>query len=341
MKEILSQLIGLHALGEDQTFSTLEQMMQDGGETPTDAQIAGYLFGTGCRMLTSSELVGAARCLRSHMTQVPLPKLAMLDTCGTGGSGFSTFNTSTAVAFVCAAAGQPVAKHGNRASTSKSGSADVLERLGLCLDLNAEQIAQSVQTTGFGFMFAPMHHAATKRVQRIRRELGFRTIFNFIGPLSNPAGAAFQLLGVSSLEMLPVMAEALRDLGTKNALVVRGEEGLDEISLTAPTTVYELRDQQLDCYTLRPEDFGFQSVEMREIEVASAEESAERMQKLFSGEPGPLRDLVLLNAGAALYVSTAAKDIAEGISLAQECIDSGKVSAKVTEVVEFTNGVSS
>jgi len=264
----------------------------------------------------------------------------LLDTCGTGGSGFSTFNTSTAVAFVCAAAGQPVAKHGNRASSSTSGSADVLESLGVYLELSAVEVAECLEQTNFGFMFAPSHHPATKRVARIRKELGFRTIFNFLGPLSNPAGAQYQLLGVSGVsaeEMLPLMAQALRTLGTEHALLVRGDEGLDELSISTTSTVFEVRNGEVSNYQVRPEEFGLLRVPIEQLLVKSAVESAQVMRSMFSGTSSPYADLVSLNAGAALYVSARAESIAAGVEMAKECLASGDVLKKLEQVIAVTS----
>jgi anthranilate phosphoribosyltransferase len=270
----------------------------------------------------------------------PLNDSGLLDTCGTGGSGLNTFNTSTAAAFVAAAAGQPVAKHGNRAATSACGSADVLRELGVNLELTITQLAECLAATNFCFFFAPNHHPATKRVQVIRRELGVRTIFNFLGPLSNPAGATRQLLGVSQLRMVVPMAEALRVLGARHALVVRGEDGLDEISTTGPSLIAEVKDGEVSHYTISPEDFGLPCVSFAEIEGGLPRVAASRMRAVLEGERNAYSDLVALNAGAALYISGKAESIGDGVGLARTILSSKAALEVLENVIRFSKTAS-
>jgi anthranilate phosphoribosyltransferase len=264
---------------------------------------------------------------------LPAGSTEILDTCGTGGSGLNTFNTSTASAFVCVAAGQPVAKHGNRAATSACGSADVLEALGIKLELSPEQELQCLKETGFCFMFAPFHHPATKRVVAIRRELGIRTIFNFLGPLSNPAGARFQVVGVSEPRLMRTIAEALQQLGSTQALVVRGEDGLDEISPCSATHIVELRNGEITEYDIAPEDFGLSLSQHQDIEGSQAKEAAVRLREVLSGKESPLRNLIALNAGAGLYVSGKASSIKEGVEQALDVLSGGKAIEVLDTVV--------
>lgn len=341
MKGYLRELMRGEPLSEIQTFKIFDLLMEGTADEISDAQIGAYFFGTDFRLVNSAELVGAARSLRTHMVTVDLhsrlPQADFLDTCGTGGSGLDTFNTSTAAAFVCAAAGQYVAKHGNRGATSKCGSADILEALGIKVTLTPSQIIDCCVQTKFCFMFAPLHHPATARVGRIRKELGVRTIFNFLGPLVNPAMVDYQLLGVSKREMVPEIAEALSVLGAKRALVVNGGDGIDELTLTERSQVIEVSGSTKKEYSVTPEDFGLKRVKFSDIKGGTPAESVKRMRELMDGAKGPYRDLVLLNSGAALYLCNRASTIAEGIKLAEETIDSGKVKALIARIGEVTN----
>lgn len=291
----------------------------------SDDLIKEYLLSTSNRIVGYEELAGAATSLREKMYS-PWQELpsSLLDTCGTGGSGLNTFNTSTAVSFITAAAGVPTSKHGNRGRTSKSGSADVLEALGLKLDLAAEQTEGQLKNFNWCFLFAPLFHPATKRVQQIRKDIGVRTIFNFLGPLLNPMSASSQVIGVSSEEMLPVIANALAELGTHKALVVRGDDGLDEISVTTFTKVFEVTGGKVVEMRFEPEDFGLPRQSIEEVAGSEPQRSAERIKAILRGESDPCRNLVLLNAGAALYVANAAPTILAGTALASETIKSGK-----------------
>ena len=340
MKEIFKKLSSGSSLSESETTLIFEGMMGSENQI-SDAMIGAYLMATAGRLPTADELVGGAVALRKHMNKVELKHFnfegGVVDTCGTGGSGLDTFSVSTASAFVVAGTGQKVAKHGNRASTSRSGSADVLEALGVKLDISSEQIASCIEKANFGFMFAPGHHPATKRVVGIRKELGFRTIFNFLGPLSNPAGAKAQVLGVSTREMCRPMADALSRLGVQRAMVVHGEDGLDEITLTGKSFVSEVNVKRITEYEMTPEDFGLKTVEFKDIAGDVPEKNAEKIHSILKGEKTPYRDLIILNAGAALFVAGKAETIKEGVAAAAVSIDSGWAREVLETVVEISN----
>lgn len=340
MKDLFRVLLSGEALGKEHTFEIVTRMMVGADEPLSEAQIGAYLFATAARAIHPDELTGGARALRSYMVSVnaaSMSKEELLDTCGTGGSGKNTFNTSTVGAFVCAAAGQYVAKHGNRGSTSKCGSVDLLEALGVKFALEPEQVLECLAETKFCFMFAPKHHAATARVGKIRKELGFRTIFNFLGPLSNPAAASYQLLGVSDGSMVEPIAKALMGLGIKRAMVVSGEDGLDEITLTTSTLVTEIEGEKLHSYRISPSDFGLAEVPFSSIEGFEAEQSAERVRELLDGKKDAYRDLVAVNAGAALYVCGKAESLKGGVEIAYQAIDSGRAKETLMKVIEVSN----
>jgi anthranilate phosphoribosyltransferase len=263
------------------------------------------------------------------------PPANMVDTCGTGGDGAQTFNISTAAAIVAAAAGARVAKHGNRAATSLSGSADVLEALGVRIDLPFLEIGKAIRTIGIGFLFAQAAHTATRHAMPARKQIGVRTIFNLLGPLTNPAGAQAQVLGVYSADVLELVAETLRELGAKRAMVMHGSGGLDEISLAGPTQMVELKDGVLQRYEMTPEDFGMKRAPLGEIRGGSAAENAALIRSLFDGERGAGQDIVAINAGAALVVTGSAKTLREGAELAGEVMRSGGARAKLEEMLKF------
>lgn len=333
----MSDLSFSEPLSEDQTKALIDSFLDNNA---SDNIIRSYLEATSNRVIDYRELIGAVKSLRQHMLKLDLSlelqAKGILDTCGTGGSGLHTFNTSTAAAFVCAASSQPVAKHGNRAASSLCGSADVIEALGINLDLSIEQLARCLKQTNFCFMFAPKHHASTKRVAVIRRELGKRTIFNFLGPLCNPAQASFQVLGVSDYRMLEIVAKALPALGVKKALVVRGHDGLDEISLCAQTDVFEVKGSEIIKYVIAPEDFGFKRADLEEIKGQNAKDSAKILRAVLKGVHSSYSDLVALNAGAGLYVSKHAESLAQGIQLAKEILQKGKAEDVLNKVIEFS-----
>jgi anthranilate phosphoribosyltransferase len=262
----------------------------------------------------------------------------VVDTCGTGGDGRGTFNISTAAALVAAAAGLPVAKHGNRSVSSRSGSADVLAALGVPIEVTPEAAARALDTIGIAFLFAPLLHPAMREVMPVRRELGMRTIFNVLGPLTNPAGARRQLMGVYSSDLVPVIAQVLADLGSEHALVVHGSDGLDEITTTGPTRVSEVIGGEVRSYTLTPERFGLTRVSLSDLAGGGPEENAAAMRRLLSGEPGPLADITALNAGAVLYVGAAAANLEEGVERARATLASGAGAGKLEELRSFPIG---
>ncbi len=322
------------SLSEDEAAAVMRDIMS--GEA-TPAQIGAFLVALRLKGETVDEITGMARVMREHALSVPAAGLSgLVDTCGTGGDASGTFNVSTAAAFVVAGAGGRVAKHGNRAMTSACGSADVLEALGAKIDLNPEQVAQCIRDVGIGFMFAQSFHPAMKHVAGPRREIGIRTVFNILGPLTNPAGAAHQLLGVARPELAPLLAEALGRLGARHALVVHGHGGLDELSLSGPSTVHELRDGVLREYTVSPKEVGLAEAPNEAARGGSPEENAAALRAVLGGEPGPLRDITLLNAAAALVAGDAATDLKDGVRLAVRAVDSGAARDKLDAFVKLT-----
>lgn len=306
-----------------------------GGEA-TPAQMGGFLVGLAMKGETVDEVTAAARVMRQLATRVTVDGSHLVDTCGTGGDSAGTFNISTASALVVAAAGGHVAKHGNRSVSSKSGSADVLEAAGVNLDLTPEQVARCIDEVGVGFLFAPRHHGAMKHAVGPRREMGVRTLFNVLGPLTNPAGAPNQVLGVYSNRWLEPLARVLGRLGSRHVMVVHAEDGLDEISIGAPTRVAELKDGEVKVYLVSPEDFGFERAALDGLKVNDAAQSLALIEGVLAGQPGPARDIVLLNAGAAIYVAGLAGTFAAGIDKAREAIDSGAAAEKLRQLVSFT-----
>ncbi|MDY6980121.1 MAG: anthranilate phosphoribosyltransferase [Pseudomonadota bacterium] len=318
--------------GEEMT-QVMRQIMT--GEA-TPAQIGGFLVGLRMKGETVDEIAAAAGVMRELATRVTVQGEHLVDTCGTGGDAASTFNISTASAFVVAAAGGQVAKHGNRSVSSKCGSADVLEAAGVNLDLSPEQVARCVDETGVGFMFAPKHHSAMKHAIGPRREMGVRTIFNVLGPLTNPAGAPYQVLGVFSERLLVPLAEVLKKLGSKHVLVVHAEDGMDEISIGAPTHVAELKDGEISSYSITPEQFGLQRTDVATLKVATADQSLEIIKNLLNNQPGPARDIVQLNAGAAIYAADLVPSLEDGVKRAAEVIADGSAAAKLDELVKLS-----
>ncbi len=295
----------------------------------TPAQIGGFLVGLRMKGETVEEIAAAAEVMRELATHINVSGPHLVDTCGTGGDGVHTFNISTAAAFVVAAAGGKVAKHGNRSVSSKSGSADVLEAAGVSLDLTPEQVARCVSEIGVGFLFAPKFHAAMKHAIGPRREMGVRTIFNLLGPLTNPAGAPNQVIGVFAVQWVEPLAEVLQKLGSKHVLVVHAEDGMDEISIGAPTRVAELKDGRVRVFTIQPEQFGFSRGDVKKLGVTSPAESLAIIRGIFDSQAGPARDIVALNAGAAIYVAGLAPSLEAGVKKAAEAIASGAARAKL------------
>ncbi len=320
LPEAIRKLLAREDLSTAEMSEVMRQIMS--GEA-TPAQIGAFLMGLAMKGETVTEVAAAAYVMRSLARPVQIDTQGVVDIVGTGGDSARTFNVSTTSSFVVAGAGARVAKHGNRSVSSSSGSADVLESVGVQLDLNPEQIARCVEEVGVGFMFAPMHHAAMKHAVGPRREMGVRTIFNVLGPLTNPAGVPNQVLGVYDLRWLEPLAEVLKRLGSRHVMVVHSEDGLDEISISAPTQVAELRDGEVFTYRIAPEDYGLERAPLDAIRVANPAASQAMMEGVLSGHPGPARDIVLLNAGAALYVSGLAENIGDGVTRAAASIDSG------------------
>ena len=334
---LLTQAIDKVASGRhldvDEAAEVLEVIMS--GDA-SDAQIAGLLVGLRTKGETVEELAGLARTMRALAAPVATSRDGLLDTAGTGG-GRPTFNVSTTAALIAAGAGCAVAKHGNRSATSRSGSADVLEALGVRIDLAPDAVASCIDELGFGFMFAPVHHKATRYVVPVRKELGVRTIFNFLGPLTNPAGASRQLVGVSDPAYVEVIAGALAWLGTERALVVSSHDEFDELSICAPTTVVEVDDADMRTYTLAPEDCGLATVaDPHAVRGGSPDDNAATTRAILRGEPGAARDLAVLNAGAAIYAAGRADDVAAGVAAAQAAIDDGAALRTLDELVSRT-----
>lgn len=307
----------------------------------TDAQIAAFLVALQLKGICAAELQGAVAVMRELVTRVDVAdKLHLVDTCGTGGSGTDTFNISTASAMVAACAGARVAKHGNRGATSKSGSADLLEAAGVKLTLEPAAVARCIETLGVGFMFAPGHHSAMKHVIGPRREIGVRTIFNLLGPLTNPASAPNQLLGVYAASWIPVMLSVLQALGSEHVLIVAADDGLDEISISSPTQVGELKNGSIRQYTIRPEDFG---IERRDgfamLQIATPQESLAMVRDALTGSNAAAADIVALNAGAAIYAANVVEDMAAGVQRAREILRSGAALRKLEALAAFSQSL--
>jgi anthranilate phosphoribosyltransferase len=319
---------GTH-LTADHTSAALTEIMEGRAD---QVQIAAFLIALRAKGETVAELVGLARTMRNLATHVEVGEKALVDTAGTGG-GPTTFNVSTTAALIAAAAGCSVAKHGNRSATSRSGSADVLEALGVEIELTPDQVAECIEEVGFGFMFAPKHHQATREVVPVRKELAVRTIFNLLGPLTNPAGARRQLLGVSDRTFQETIAEALVSLGCERGMVVSGDDGLDELSIGDRTRVIEVADGGTEEWFVEPEEFGLKRGALTEISGGSPEENAAVVRDVFDGASGPARDIAALNAGAAIYVGGGSEDLAAGVEKASEAIDSGAARAVLEKLV--------
>ena len=317
-----------------QDMQHVMRLIMTGEATP--AQIGGFLVGLRMKGETVEEIAAAARVMRELATRVEVGGPHLVDTCGTGGDGASTFNVSTASAIVTAAAGGRVAKHGNRSVSSSSGSADVLEAAGVRLDLDPGQVAACVDRVGVGFMFAPQHHGAMKHAIGPRREMRVRTLFNLLGPLTNPAGAPNQVLGVFSEQWVEPLAEVLKALGSEHVLVVHADDGLDEISVAGPTRVAELHKGKITVYSIGPADFGMETADLSAITVDDAAGSLRLINAVFAGEPGPAHDIVALNAGAAIYAAGLTSTLADGVTLAIETIQSGRAKQTLQDLVEVS-----
>jgi anthranilate phosphoribosyltransferase len=334
--DLLTRSIDVLASGRDlsleDTSAVLSEIMAGNA---SEVQIAAFLIALRTKGETIEELAGLARTMRAFARPVKVARNDLLDTAGTGG-GRSTFNVSTTAALIAAGAGCTVAKHGNRSATGLSGSADVLEALGARIDLSPEAVATCVEDVGFGFMFAPAHHQATRFVIPVRRELAVRTAFNFLGPLTNPAGAMRQLIGVSDPTYLETMAGALSLLGTDHALLVSSEDGLDELSISAPTTVVEVRGTEISRYTVTPEEVSLPVSPSDEVPGGDPDQNARTARAVFAGEPGAARNLAVLNAGAAIYAGGVAGSLADGVRAAERAIDEGAAAATLERFVART-----
>lgn len=320
-------------LTTDHAAAVLSEIMEGRGDP---VQTGAFLVALRAKGETVPELVGLARTMRALATPVEIDALGLVDTAGTGG-GPSTFNISTTAALIAAGAGCAVAKHGNRSSTSKSGSADLLEALGVRIELTPEQVGRCIEETGFGFMFAPRHHAAMKHVVPVRKQLAVRTIFNFLGPLTNPAGATRQLLGVSDRRYQETIAEALAGLGCDHALVVSAEDGLDELSISGISRVIEVRDGHTEEWHLGADEVGLAEAPLESLRGGEPADNAAVTRSVLAGEPGPQRDVSLLNAGAAIYVAGEAGDVAAGVERAAAAVDSGAAAEALERLVALTS----
>lgn len=334
LQTAIKNVIQKQDLTSHQMESVMEMIMT-GNATP--AQIGGFLVGLQMKGETVTEIAAAAKVMRKLATPVEIVADHIVDTCGTGGDGASTFNVSTASAFVVSAAGAVVAKHGNRSISSSSGSADVLEAAGVNLDLTPEQVKNCIEKIGVGFMFAQKHHGAMKHAIGPRREMAVRTVFNLLGPLTNPARAKNQVLGVFDKKWVEPMAQVLKELGSQHVLVVHAKDGLDEISIGSESYVAELNQGEISTYTIKPEDFGLQRENIEQLAVENAQESLAIISAVFEGEKGPARDIVILNAGAAIYAADLANSLADGIAIAQQHIDDGSAKQKLNAFVTCSN----
>ena len=336
-QEAINRLSDKREIFFDEMVDLFRQVME-GKVTPV--QLAAILMGLHVKTESVSEIAAAAQVMREFANKVEVGDLPnLVDTCGTGGDKAHTFNISTTAAFVAAAAGARVAKHGGRSVSSQSGSADVLERLGVNLNLTALQVAESIRKVGVGFMFAPNHHPAMKYAAPVRKELGMRTILNILGPLTNPAGAPNQVMGVFHADLVGIQARVLKQLGSRHVMVVHGENGLDEISISGPTHVAELKHGYITEFKIEPKQFGLDIAALETIAAADGDASKAMVLAVLDNQVGPAKDIVCLNAGAAIYVSGLAKDLWGGVSKAKEMIESGGARAKLDELIKFTAAI--
>ena len=335
IKDAIARLVERADLSEAQAAACMDEMA-DGAASP--AQVGAFLVALRMKGESVDEMAGLLRVMRERASAVVVHG-PLLDTCGTGGDGSSSFNVSTCAAFVAAGAGARVAKHGNRAVTSKCGSADVLEALGAKIELSPAQVAACIERAGIGFMFAPAFHPAMKHVGPLRREMGVRTVFNLVAPLANPARASRQVVGVPRIDLVETIAAVLRQSGSERALVVHGDDGFDELSISGPTTVGELIGGVVRTYRIAPEDVDLPCHNIAYLRGGTPEQNATELRLVLDGTPGPLRDFTLINAGAALFAYGSAVDIRSGVVLAAQSIDSGAARAKLDAFVEATNAV--
>ncbi len=330
----IKTVIGGQDLGKADMTAVMQQIMT--GEC-TPAQIGGFLVGLRMKGESVDEISAAATVMRELSTRVNVDAKHLVDTCGTGGDASGSFNISTASAIVAAAAGAQVAKHGNRSVSSKSGSADVLEAAGVNLDIDPQQVGACIEEVGVGFMFAQKHHSAMRHAIGPRKEMAVRTIFNVLGPLTNPAGAPNQVIGVFDGDLVEPLAHVLKQLGSRHVMVVHADDGMDEISLSAKTNVAELKDGEVSVYTVSPADFGIETADASALSVGSVEESLAMIQSVLANNPGPALDIISMNAGAAIYVSGVTDSLVEGIEKAKVAIASGKAATVLANLVAKTN----
>ncbi len=335
IREAIQTLVSGRSLTMEEAASVMEEIME-GQATP--AQVGAFVTALRLKGETVDEIVGLARTIRAKAIPVTVSG-PVVDTAGTGGDNLSTFNISTAAAFVAAGAGLKVAKHGGRAASSQCGSADVLEALGVKIDLGAKQVQRCLEEVGIGFMFAPVFHPAFKYVAGPRREIGIRTVFNILGPLTNPAGAKAQILGVADELLVEKMALALQGLGCHHALVVHGEDGLDEITVSGRTLVYEVKDVHIESYYISPEDFALPCSSLDSLRGGSVDENAARLRRVLAGATGPQQDVVLMNAAAVLLAGDSVDTLQQGIALAREAVNSGQALAKLEQLVDFSQSL--
>jgi len=337
IKEALTKIVSGSDLSMAEAKEVMREIMQ--GQA-TQAQIGAFLTALRMKGETADEIAGCAQAMRESAIEVKPKQNILVDTCGTGGDGSGTFNISTTVAFVAAGAGLAVAKHGNRSVSSRCGSADLLQALGVNLELSAEQVARCIDEVGIGFLFAPLLHPAMKHALGPRQEIGLRTIFNILGPLSNPAGAKRQLLGVYDGGLTELMAEVLRALGAEHAFVVHGADGLDELSVTGPNKLSRLHEGHIETYYLDPQELGLPRARLSDLAGGTTEDNVAITKALLEGEQGPKRDIVLLNAAAVLMAGGKTNSLNEGLALAAEAIDSGDAVRKLEQLIEFSRSFS-
>jgi len=340
IKESISKIVGRSDLTREEMTACMNEIMT--GEA-TQAQIGSFITAMRLKGETVEEITGAAMVMREKAVRIDIRVLASnisndiaVDTCGTGGSGTNSFNISTASAFVVSGAGLKVAKHGNRGVSSQCGSADVIKALGVNIDISPEKVKECIQKIGIGFLFAPIFHGAMKYAIGPRREIGIRTIFNILGPLTNPANANCQVLGVYNGQLTEVMASVLKNLGTKRAFVVHGQDGLDEITITGKTKVSELKNGKVRTFSVAPKDFGVKSARLEDIKGGNVEENASIVREVLEGKEGPRQDIVLINASSALVAGEMARDFKQGVDIARESIRSGKARQKLEQLKQFT-----
>jgi len=337
MKKYIEKLINREDLTEEEMVEAMDSIME--GKV-SEIELSSFLTSLKMKGETIDEITGGARVMRAKASPITTAHNYTVDTCGTGGDGLHTYNISTTVAFILAAAEVPVVKHGNRSVSSKSGSADVLEALGVNIGLSPKEVQECVDKVGIGFLFAPTFHGAMKYAGPVRKTLGFRTIFNMLGPLTNPAGAKGQVVGVYNESLTETFANVLKNLGTERALVVHGLDGLDEISISTKTKISELKDGEIKTYFIEPEEFGMKKYGINEIKGGEAKENAEILKDLLQDKlQGAKKEILLLNAGAALYVGKKAESLVEGIKLADELIKNGSAYKKLEELIQYTKDV--